>query len=57
MIRTLYKFRAFFLQVLKNEYVPWFKISYLFFKSDEDVFCGIVYIPPENSKYLSIDCF
>lgn len=38
-------------------YVLWFKISYLLFNSDEDVYCGIVYIPPENSKHSSSDCY
>lgn len=39
------------------EYVLWFKISYLLFNSDEDVYCGILYISPKSSKYSSPDCY
>jgi exonuclease III len=39
------------------KYVMWFKISKKLFEKDEDMFVGIVYFPPENSKYASPDCF
>ena len=40
-----------------GKYVLWFKLEKLLLNSKEDVLCGIVYIPPEGSKYVTTDCF
>jgi hypothetical protein len=34
-----------------NVFVLWFKISNLLCKYETDIFCGVVYIPPEYSDY------
>jgi exonuclease III len=39
------------------KYVMWFRISRYLLEKEDDIFLGIVYIPPENSKYTSPDCF
>jgi hypothetical protein len=35
----------------------WFKCSEQLFKTDQPVFFGVVYIPPEYTKYSSEDAF
>jgi hypothetical protein len=40
-----------------SSYVFWFRISRELFGLDEDVVCGIVYIPPEYTVYSSVDAF
>jgi len=37
----------------ESEFVQWLKISKILVGTDEDVYFGIVYIPPENSKYCN----
>jgi hypothetical protein len=37
--------------------VLWFKLSKLVVNTDEDIICGIVYLPPEGSRYASPDCY
>jgi len=37
----------------ESEFVQWLKISQILVGTDEDVYFGIVYIPPENSKYCN----
>ena len=46
-----------YISELPNEsnFILWFKISKELTACDEDIIHGIVYIPPENSKYASID--
>ena len=46
-----------YISELPNEsnFILWFKISKELTACDEDIIHGIVYIPPENSKYVSID--
>ena len=39
------------------KYVLWFKIDKMFLNYDEDLICGIVYIPPEGSKFSSSESF
>ena len=39
------------------KYVLWFRLSKSFVNTDEDVIFGIVYLPPEGSRYASSDCF
>ena len=34
------------------EYVQWCQLSKSFLNSDEDLMLGVVYIPPENTKYF-----
>ena len=41
----------------KSEYVIWFSISKCLFNIDQDVLLGVVYLPPECSKYSSQDMF
>ena len=45
-----------YISELPNEsnFILWFKISKELTACDEDIIHGIVYIPPENSKYASI---
>lgn len=45
--------------VIKTDckYVLWLKLSNSLCKTDEDVICGVVYIPPENTRYVNVDCF
>jgi CRISPR/Cas system Type II protein with McrA/HNH and RuvC-like nuclease domain len=40
-----------------SKYVMWFKCSEKPFKTDQPVFVGVVYIPPEYTKYSSEDTF
>jgi hypothetical protein len=40
-----------------SSYVFWFRISRELLGLDEDVVCGIVYIPPEYTVYSSVDAF
>jgi hypothetical protein len=40
-----------------SSYVFWFRISRELLGLDEDVVCGIVYIPPEYRVYSSVDAF
>jgi hypothetical protein len=40
-----------------SKYVMWFKCSEQPFKTDQPVFVGVVYIPPEYTKYSSEDAF
>ena len=40
-----------------SKYVMWFKCSEQLFKTDQPVFFGVVYIPPEYTKYSSEDAF
>jgi hypothetical protein len=40
-----------------SSYVFWFRISRELLGLDEDVVCGIVYIPPEYTVYSSVDVF
>ena len=40
-----------------SKYVMWFKYSEQPFKTDQPVFVGVVYIPPEYTKYSSEDAF
>ena len=40
-----------------SKYVMWFKCSEQPFKTDLPVFVGVVYIPPEYTKYSSEDTF
>ena len=40
-----------------SKYVMWFKCSEQLFKTDQPVFSGVVYIPPEYTKYSSEDAF
>lgn len=39
------------------KFIMWLKISKVLFNVDKDVICGVVYIPPEASKYSSNDSF
>lgn len=39
------------------KFIMWLKISKVLFNVDKDVICGVVYIPPETSKYSSNDSF
>ena len=41
----------------ESQYVLWFKISKNVLQLNHDVLCGIVYIPPESSKYCIGDPF
>ena len=36
-----------------SKYVVWFKCSEQLFKTDQPVFCGVIYIPPEYTKYCN----
>ena len=36
-----------------SKYVMWFKCSEQLFKTDQPVFCGVIYIPPEYTKYCN----
>ena len=38
-------------------YILWIRISKSLFKLDQDWYLGIVYIPPEGSKYANVDSF
>jgi hypothetical protein len=40
-----------------STYVMWFRCSEQLFKTDQPVFFGVVYIPPEYTKYSSEDAF
>ena len=40
-----------------SSYVFWCRISRELLGLDEDVVCGIVYIPPEYTVYSSVDAF
>jgi uncharacterized membrane protein YobD (UPF0266 family) len=40
-----------------SKYVMWFKCSEQLFKTDQPIFFGVVYIPPEYTKYSSEDAF
>lgn len=39
------------------KYVFWFKLDKMLLNSTDDLLCGVVYIPPEGSRYASPDCF
>jgi hypothetical protein len=39
------------------KYVLWFKVDKMFLDYDADLICGIVYIPPEGSKFSSSEIF
>lgn len=39
------------------KFIMWLKLSKVLFNIDKDVICGVVYIPPEASKYSSNDSF
>ena len=41
----------------ESRYVHWFKCSENLFKTDQPIFFGVVYIPPENTRYSSDDAF
>lgn len=41
----------------ESEYVQWFKISQSLLKTEEDIIFGTVYVPPENTKYFSVDIY
>ena len=38
-----------------SKLVQWFSISRLLTNTDEDIHCGVVYIPPARSRYSSPD--
>ena len=40
-----------------SEYVQWFKMSKDLMNTDDDVFFGVVYIPPDRTKYFSTDLY
>lgn len=40
-----------------SKYVLWFKCNEHLFKTDEPVYFGVVYIPPEHTRYSSLDSF
>ena len=40
-----------------SKYVLWFKCSKNLFKTEQPVYFGVVYIPPEHTKYSSEDAF
>jgi hypothetical protein len=40
-----------------SKYAMWFKCSEELVKTDQPVFVGVVYIPPECTKYSSEDTF
>jgi hypothetical protein len=48
-----------FITIIKNDskFVFWVKVSSTFFKLDEDVLIGVVYIPLEFTSYLSQEVF
>ena len=48
-----------FIEIVNTDsrYVLWFKCKESLFKTDQPVFFGVVYIPPEYSKYSSEDAF
>ena len=48
-----------YVTVIKTDcaYISWFKMSKSLFNIDEDIYFGVVYIPPEGSKYSSPDCY
>ena len=39
------------------KYALWFKISKTLCHTDEDILCSVIYIPPENTRYVNSDCF
>lgn len=39
------------------EYVFWFKLSRNLSNSSSDILFGVTYVPPENTRYSSSDCF
>ena len=39
------------------EYVLWFKLDKSLFCATEDVYFGVVYVPPDNTKFFSRDIF
>ena len=41
----------------KSEFVQWVQISKQILENNEDLLLGCIYIPTENSKYTSTDCF
>ena len=41
----------------ESNYIFWFKVSSKLFNLSDDLIFGIVYIPPEDSSYLSPDAF
>ena len=41
----------------ESEFVQWVRISKDIFTIDSDLFLGCIYIPPENSKYSSLEAF
>jgi hypothetical protein len=41
----------------ESDFILWFEMKGCVFSLNDDVLCGIVYIPPENSRYSSPDAF
>ena len=39
------------------EYVQWFKLSKHILDTDEDVYFGAVYVPPDNTKFYSREIY
>ena len=35
----------------ESDYIMWFKISKQYIQSDEDIFYGVVYVPPSESRF------
>jgi exonuclease III len=46
-------------KILKTDckFVSWFKLSKSFVNTPDDIIFGVVYTPPEGSRYSSPDCF
>ena len=42
---------------IDSSYVQWVQISKSLMGTDHDTLLGCLYIPPENTKYLSIESF
>ncbi|MCG8113215.1 MAG: reverse transcriptase domain-containing protein [Candidatus Thiodiazotropha taylori] len=38
-----------------SDYIMWLKISKVAFKTDEDIYVGVVYIPPNDSRFNTAD--
>ena len=39
----------------ESDYIMWFKVNMLAFKTDEYLHIGVVYVPPSNSRFNTID--
>ena len=48
-----------FVSVVEHEsdYIMWFKISKQYIQSDEDIFYGVVYVPPSEPRFRNTDEF